>query len=59
MTTQIISRKNASVEALPNGMFRVGRHTHAICRTITALQLAEWEASPLSWTNFQPIPTQR
>lgn len=58
-TTQIASRKTTSVELLPNGMYRVGRMTHSIVRTLTADQLAEWEASPLNWTAFQPTPRPR
>jgi hypothetical protein len=48
--------KRATVEALSNGMFRVGRGSHSIVRTLTAEQLAEWEASPLNWTYFEPTP---
>jgi hypothetical protein len=52
------STKSASVTRLDNGMFRVGRNTHSIVRTLNADQLAEWEASPLNWTSFRPTPAR-
>lgn len=58
-STPIPSRKSASVERLDNGMYRVGRTSHSITRTLTADQLAEWEASPLNWTSFVPTPRPR
>jgi hypothetical protein len=58
-TTPIKSSKPHSVEALPTGYFRVGRGTSSIVRTLTAAQLAEWEATDLNWTSFRPTPAAR
>lgn len=52
-TTQHSSIKGASVEALSNGMFRVGRGTHSIVRTINAANLERFRTTPGNWTSFK------